>query len=168
MEMPLSLRAREASRLDIHSIHQAHADFVWRTLQHMGVRPADVEDQMQEVFVVVHNRLRSFDASSRMTTWLFGICMRVAAAYRRRAHRRREQVVADVPEQEPSDEGGPESPAPAAFRAPATEAVTYGSACRTATGTSPRSCARRSCPTSSGSGYSGLIWSVRTRPPVEP
>jgi RNA polymerase sigma-70 factor (ECF subfamily) len=110
-EMPLSLGAREASRLEIHSIHEEHAEFVWRTLQRMGVRPADVEDQMQEVFVIVHNRLQSFDASSRMTTWLFGICIRVAAAYRRRAHRRREQVVADVPEQEPPGDAGPEDAA---------------------------------------------------------
>jgi len=77
-------------------------------LQRMGVRDADVEDQLQEVFVVVHHRLHTFDGSSRMTTWLFGICTRVAAAYRRRAHRRREEVVADVPEDGEVDEGGPE------------------------------------------------------------
>jgi RNA polymerase sigma-70 factor, ECF subfamily len=109
-EMPLSLGGREASRLDLHSIHEHHADFVWRTLQRMGVREAEVDDQLQEVFVVVHNRLGSFDGSARMTTWLFGICMRVAAAYRRRAHRRRE-VVGDVPEDGQLDRDGPEDAA---------------------------------------------------------
>jgi len=104
----LSLEGREASPLDIHSIHEENADFVWRMLQRMGVRDADVEDQLQEVFVVVHHRLHTFDGSSRMTTWLFGICTRVAAAYRRRAYRRREEVVADVPEGEEGEEGGPE------------------------------------------------------------
>jgi RNA polymerase sigma-70 factor (ECF subfamily) len=97
-EMPLSLEGREASRLDLLSIHEENADFVWRMLQRMGVRDGDIEDQLQEVFVVVHHRLHTFDGSARMTTWLFGICTRVAAAYRRRAHRRREEVVADVPE----------------------------------------------------------------------
>jgi RNA polymerase sigma-70 factor, ECF subfamily len=110
-EMPLSLEAREASRLDVLSVHEEHADFVWRTLQRMGVRDPDVEDQLQEVFVVVHQRLHTFDGSSRMTTWLFGICMRVASSYRRRAHRRREQIVADVPEGGEPDEGGPEDAA---------------------------------------------------------
>ncbi|MGD0528021.1 MAG: sigma-70 family RNA polymerase sigma factor [Polyangiaceae bacterium] len=111
--MPLSLEGGEASRLDVLSIHEEHADFVWRTLQRLGVRDADVEDQLQEVFVVVHHRLHTFDASARMTTWLFGICMRVASAYRRRAHRRREQIVADVPEEGLVDESGPEHEASA-------------------------------------------------------
>jgi RNA polymerase sigma-70 factor (ECF subfamily) len=110
-EMPLRLGDREAVRPDIHAIHEEHADFVWRTLQRMGVRDADVEDQLQEVFVVVHRRLGTFDGSSRMTTWLFGICMRVASAYRRRAHRRHEEVVADVPERSASSDAGPEGEA---------------------------------------------------------
>jgi RNA polymerase sigma-70 factor (ECF subfamily) len=110
-EVTVRLEDREAPRLDVLSIHGAHADFVWRSLQRMGVRDADLEDQMQEVFVVVHNRIGSFDGSSRMTTWLFGIALRVAAAYRRRSHRRREQVVADVPEPELPAEDSPEDAA---------------------------------------------------------
>ncbi len=110
-EVPVRLEDSEAPRLDVLSIHEAHADFVWRSLQRMGVRDADLEDQMQEVFVVVHNRIGSFDGSSRMTTWLFGIALRVAAAYRRRSHRRHEQVVADVPEPALPAQDGPEDAA---------------------------------------------------------
>jgi RNA polymerase sigma-70 factor (ECF subfamily) len=110
-EMPVSVAGRKASGQDILSIHEEHADFVWRMLQRMGVRDADVEDQLQEVFVVVHHRLHTFDGSSRMTTWLYGICRRVAAGYRKKAHRRHEEVVADVPEVGPKDEGGPEDAA---------------------------------------------------------
>jgi RNA polymerase sigma-70 factor (ECF subfamily) len=99
--MPLRLDVtRTACRpLDVASVHHEHADFVWRSLQRLGVRDADIEDVLQEVFVVVHQRLHTFDASSRMTTWLFGICLRVASAYRRRAHRRREQSVFEVPDE---------------------------------------------------------------------
>ncbi len=110
-EMHASLGGRETVGLDVLSIHEEHADFVWRTLQRMGIRDADVEDQMQEVFVVVHRRLSTFDGSSRMTTWLFGICMRLAAGYRRRAFRRREQAVADLPEAVEPDDGDPEQAA---------------------------------------------------------
>ncbi|MES1186585.1 MAG: sigma-70 family RNA polymerase sigma factor [Myxococcales bacterium] len=82
--------------LDLESIHDLHADFVWCSLQRLGVRPADLEDALQEVFVVVYRKLASFDGSSRLTTWLFGISMRVASAYRRKAYRRRERTVVDM------------------------------------------------------------------------
>ncbi len=82
-------------------IYLANADFVWRSLQRLGVRDADLDDVLQEVFVVVHQRLHTFDGTAKMTTWLFGICLRVVSAYRRRGFRRNETSVAEPPE--PSD-----------------------------------------------------------------
>jgi RNA polymerase sigma-70 factor (ECF subfamily) len=82
--------------LDVEKIHESHADFVWCSLQRLGVRPADLEDALQEVFVVVYRKLASFDRSSRLSTWLFGISMRVASAYRRKAYHRRERTVLDL------------------------------------------------------------------------
>lgn len=57
----------------------------------MGIRTEDATDLLQEVFVVVHRRLHTFDGTSKMETWLFGICIRVASSHRRKAHVRREQ-----------------------------------------------------------------------------
>jgi RNA polymerase sigma-70 factor (ECF subfamily) len=83
----------EASPLPkVAEIHASHADFVWRSLQRLGVSGADLEDALQEVFIVVHRRFGSFDQSSLLTTWLFGICLRVASAQRKRAHVRRERT----------------------------------------------------------------------------
>jgi RNA polymerase sigma-70 factor, ECF subfamily len=90
--------ALEGSPMNVSSIHEAHCDFVWSTLQRFGVRAADLEDMMQEVFVVVHRRLHTFDGVAQMTTWLYGICERVAADYRRRAYIRREESVEQVPD----------------------------------------------------------------------
>ena len=119
--MPLRLEVtptRMASEpLDVGSVHHEHAEFVWLTLQRLGVRDSDVEDLLQEVFVVVHQRLHTFDRSARMTTWLFGICLRVASAYRRRAHRRHEEIVADVPEELASAETPEEAAATSQARA---------------------------------------------------
>jgi len=86
--------------LDATGVYSAHGDFVWASLQRLGVRPHDLDDVLQEVFVVVHQRLHTFDHSSKLTTWLFGICLRAASDYRRRAWRRREQV-GDLPVEEP-------------------------------------------------------------------
>lgn len=105
----------ETRPLDVTAIHAAHADFVWATLQRFGVRDADLEDMLQEVFIVVHRRLDSYDGTSKMTTWLFGIAMRVAAAHRRRAHVRRERAVEEVPEDTTST-NPTESPEEAAMR----------------------------------------------------
>jgi len=99
--MPFSLRwanARKSSgttaagaSLDVRTIHDEHVELVWKSLLRLGVREADVEDVLQTVFMIVHDRLHTFDGSSKLTTWLFGICLRAAAAYRRKASHRREQ-----------------------------------------------------------------------------
>jgi RNA polymerase sigma-70 factor (ECF subfamily) len=83
------------TQLSVTQVHERHGEFVWRTLYRMGVRPPHVEDVYQEVFLVVHRRLRSFSGQCAITTWLYEICFRVAAGYRRKAHFRREELVPD-------------------------------------------------------------------------
>ncbi len=95
---PLPHSIADQRALDPAEAYREHADFVWRSLQHLGVRDADLEDLLQEVFIVVHRKLRGFDGRSRVTTWLFGICLRVAARHRRRAFFRWESQPAEMPE----------------------------------------------------------------------
>jgi RNA polymerase sigma-70 factor (ECF subfamily) len=83
----------------VTEVYRQHGDFVWRTLQHLGIRDADLEDVLQEVFVVVHRRIGSFDSSSKMTTWLFGICLKTASRHRRRAYFRRERPLETASEE---------------------------------------------------------------------
>jgi RNA polymerase sigma-70 factor (ECF subfamily) len=82
--------AADRAGLDVAAIYAAHAQFLWKSLYRMGVGDADLPDAMQEVLLVVHRRLDSFDSSSKVTTWLFGICLRVAGSMRRSRRRRRE------------------------------------------------------------------------------
>ncbi|MBK6530737.1 MAG: sigma-70 family RNA polymerase sigma factor [Deltaproteobacteria bacterium] len=86
------------ARPNVTTVYQAHGDFLWVTLQRLGVRDADRDDVLQEVLVVVHRRLHTFDGRGPMAAWLFGVCFRVAAAHRRRAYVRREQLWGSVPE----------------------------------------------------------------------
>jgi RNA polymerase sigma-70 factor, ECF subfamily len=79
-------------------VYEAHAAFVWRSLRRLGVREADLEDVTQEVFVVVHRKLPEFDGRSSVKTWVFGICLRTASDYRRKAHVKREEIVDEVPD----------------------------------------------------------------------
>jgi RNA polymerase sigma-70 factor (ECF subfamily) len=94
----LSWGRRKPAPLDVCALHHQYADFVFLTLQRLGIRDADLEDLCQEVFVVVHRRLSSYDGSCKVSTWLFGICSKVASTHRRRAHVRREDLVEDFQE----------------------------------------------------------------------
>ena len=76
-------------------IFDDHARYVWRSLRHLGVAEADLEDVCQEVFVTVHRKLAEFEGRSKVRTWLYGICLRVASDYRRSAYVRRERTVSD-------------------------------------------------------------------------
>lgn len=80
-----------AGPLDVRAVFDEHFEFVWRSLRRLGVRESDVDDALQEVFVVVHRKRDEFEGRSRLSTWLYGICFRVASDYHRRAHVRREQ-----------------------------------------------------------------------------
>lgn len=70
-------------------IYDEHFQFVWKSLRRLGVREADVPDAVQEVFLVVHRKLDTFEGRSKMTTWLFGIAFRVARDRQRSAAERR-------------------------------------------------------------------------------
>ncbi len=79
-----------AAEPSIEDVYREHFGFVWRSLRHLGVAEADVEDATQDVLVVVHAKLSTFEQRARITTWIYGICIHVAQARRRRAHVRRE------------------------------------------------------------------------------
>jgi RNA polymerase sigma-70 factor (ECF subfamily) len=82
----------------LREVFDAHAPYVWRTLRRLGVDAGDVNDCCQEVFIVVHRRLKDFDGTSSMRTWLYGIAIRVASQYRRRAQRRYEELPEVLPD----------------------------------------------------------------------
>jgi RNA polymerase sigma-70 factor (ECF subfamily) len=75
--------------LTLEEVYQQHFDFVHRLAGRLGGPHVDPEDAAQEVFLVVSRRLHTFDGSSRMTTWLYGITLNVTRALRRRSLLRR-------------------------------------------------------------------------------
>jgi RNA polymerase sigma-70 factor, ECF subfamily len=75
-----------------------HARFVWRALLGLGIGDADVPDASQQVFVILHDRLGDLQDGCSLRTFVYGICLRVASDFRRRAHHRRERRCAEPPE----------------------------------------------------------------------
>ena len=84
--------AAASPKLDLVGIYNSQKDFVWLTLQRMGIRQPDLEDVFQDVFVIAHRRLHTYRPEAKLSAWLYGICLRSVAAHRRRAFRRREKA----------------------------------------------------------------------------
>ena len=90
------LGALPERRPSFEEIFREHGRFVWRTVIHLGVPERDAPDVSQEVFVVVHRKLGGFEGRSKLRTWIYGICVRTASDYRRRAVRREEPTEAPL------------------------------------------------------------------------
>ena len=74
----------------LREVYEEHGPFVIRSLRYLGVREADLDDTLQEVFLVVYQRLNDYEEKGRARAWLYSICTRVAHAQRRKFGRRRE------------------------------------------------------------------------------
>jgi RNA polymerase sigma-70 factor (ECF subfamily) len=80
-----------AARTTTHSfdeVYGAHFEYVHRIVARLSGR-RDVEDLVQEVFVVVHRKLPAFEGRASITSWLFAICHRVVGAQARKERVRR-------------------------------------------------------------------------------
>lgn len=82
MTADLPARLREA--------FEQHGAFVCRSLRYLGVPEADLDDLLQEVFLVVSKRLSDYEEKGRARAWLYSICTRVVSSHRRTLRRRRE------------------------------------------------------------------------------
>jgi RNA polymerase sigma-70 factor (ECF subfamily) len=89
MQLPREPVLGESVTESVVELYEQHFHFVWRSLRRLGVAPTDLDDAVQDVFVVVHRRLETFEGRSTIKGWIFGIAIRIAKTYRRRGARRR-------------------------------------------------------------------------------
>jgi RNA polymerase sigma-70 factor (ECF subfamily) len=90
---PADPDTESAALPDAGALFRAHGPFVWRTLRHLGVPAADLDDACQEVFVVAHRRRTEVRATGSPRSWLFGVARLVALSLRQRRARRREELL---------------------------------------------------------------------------
>ena len=62
-----------------------HYDFIWRLLSRLGVAPAEVDDAAQQVFMVLVSRRGLSIKSGSERAFLYGVAIRVAKEFRRKA-----------------------------------------------------------------------------------
>ncbi|MBL8921299.1 MAG: sigma-70 family RNA polymerase sigma factor [Myxococcaceae bacterium] len=78
----------DAAVVDFDALYESTVDFAFRVLSRMGVGEADLDDALQDVFLVAHRRLGSLRPGVRPSSWVAGIAVKVAHDYRRRAARK--------------------------------------------------------------------------------
>jgi RNA polymerase sigma-70 factor, ECF subfamily len=88
MQRPLTHVPVSAPRTaSFEAIYRSHASAVARFAVKLGGPREDVDDLVQEVFVVVHDRLPTFRGEADIRTWLYAITRNVVRHRRRGAHR---------------------------------------------------------------------------------
>jgi RNA polymerase sigma-70 factor (ECF subfamily) len=70
------------------AVYETHFAFVWRTVRRLGGADNAVEDIVQDVFLIVHRRLGSFEGQASIRSWLFAIATRVVRDSRRSLRRK--------------------------------------------------------------------------------
>jgi len=70
----------------VRELFDQHFDFMFRSLRRLGVPPGNVDDAVQEVFLVASRRLAEIHPG-RERSFLFATAVRVAANARRMAAR---------------------------------------------------------------------------------
>jgi RNA polymerase sigma-70 factor (ECF subfamily) len=70
----------------------AETAWIHRQLRRLGVRPADLDDEAQEVLVDVFRKWPQFDSTRALRPWLYGFIVNTVGDYRRRPHHRRESL----------------------------------------------------------------------------
>jgi RNA polymerase sigma-70 factor, ECF subfamily len=83
--------------VDFERVYRTHADFVWRSLQRLGVARGDLDDIFQDVCEIVQRRLASYRGLGTLESWLYGICLRRVKRYRYQRWFRREPVELAAP-----------------------------------------------------------------------
>jgi RNA polymerase sigma-70 factor (ECF subfamily) len=69
---------------DVGQLYRLHGALVAGWAARLLGPGADVDDVVQDVFLVVQRRVRDFRGQARVTTWLYAITLRVAKGWRRR------------------------------------------------------------------------------------
>jgi len=94
-------------RLSTDELFRRHASFVARLLYHLGVARADIEDVLQEVFIVVHRLGGYVCGPATPTSYLASIAYRAAASARRRSHTQRTRSSAALPDELAAENANP-------------------------------------------------------------
>jgi RNA polymerase sigma-70 factor (ECF subfamily) len=74
-------------------LYDSYFTFVWRSARRLGTPEPNLDDVVQEIFVVAFRRRDEFEGRSSVKTWLYGIVFNVVRAHRRELAQKHPQVI---------------------------------------------------------------------------
>jgi RNA polymerase sigma-70 factor (ECF subfamily) len=81
--LPPESSEKPPTTVSLRGLYSDHAASVSRWASQFGIRPEDLEDIVQEVFLVVQRKLSGFEGKSSLATWIFKITYNVVRHRRR-------------------------------------------------------------------------------------
>jgi RNA polymerase sigma-70 factor (ECF subfamily) len=99
--LPKGVVSAASPRQSFEQIYEEHFVFVWRSSRRLGAPPADLDDVVQEIFVIAHGRLAEFEGRSSVKTWLFGIVLNVVRSHRRGLRAKHPHVLSNESRSDP-------------------------------------------------------------------
>ena len=91
------------------SVYDTYFNFIWSCARRLGVPAEAVDDVVQEVFIVVHARLRTLERPASLRSWLYGVLRRTVSTYHRG---RRTRDAREAVESSPGEKADPMQPSP--------------------------------------------------------
>lgn len=64
-------------------IYSQYLNFVWSCTRRLGVSDSEIDDVVQDIFVVIHSRLHTLEQPESLRSWIYGIIRRTVSAHRR-------------------------------------------------------------------------------------
>lgn len=89
-------REGRSEAVAVGALYRAHARFVTGLVTKLGARREDVEDVVQEVFLIAHRRGGFVPGAAKPTTWLGEIAVRVWSNWRRTQRRKPLEPAGDL------------------------------------------------------------------------
>jgi RNA polymerase sigma-70 factor (ECF subfamily) len=83
-------------RIDVPTLFREHARFVASFLRRLGTPSGDIDDLVQEVFLIAHRKGGFVPGTGAPRSWLGAIALRVASTSKRSHGRRREDPLEDA------------------------------------------------------------------------
>jgi RNA polymerase sigma-70 factor (ECF subfamily) len=64
-------------------IYERYFDFVWSSARRLGAGETAIDDIVQEIFIVIHVKVRTLQKPESLRSWIYGIARRTVSNYHR-------------------------------------------------------------------------------------